>query len=139
MGVKISQKILPPIQGAPGGKMIQHTFLIWDIAGLAKFDSTVMNYFRGASGALAIADLTRRETIGYLSELCDKFKSVNPNAFLIVLGNKLDIFKEDQNMLSALKSKAADYDTDLILTSAKTGEHVELAFLNLSQKLGANQ
>ena len=92
-----------------------------------------------ASGALAIADLTRRETIGYLSKLCDKFKSVNPNAFLIVLGNKLDIFKEDQNMLSALKSKAADYDTDLILTSAKTGEHVELAFLNLSQKLGANQ
>ena len=139
IGVKISQKVLPPIHDPSSGKMIQHTFLIWDIAGLAKFDSAVMNYFRGAAGALAVADLTRRETIGHIGELCDKFKTVNPNAFLIVLGNKLDIFKEDQKALSDLKLKAAGYDTDLILTSAKTGEHVEQAFLNLSQKIGANQ
>ena len=139
MGVKISQKVLPPIQDPLSGKMIQHIFLIWDIAGLAKFDSVAKNYFRGAAGALAVADLTRRETIGHITELCDKFKSVNPNAFLVVLGNKMDIFKEDQKALSELKTKAADYATDLILTSAKTGEHVEKAFLNLSQKIGVNQ
>ena len=139
IGVKVSQKLLPPIQDPLSGKMIQHTFLIWDIAGLAKFDSVVMNYFRGAAGALAVADLTRHETVDHISELCDRFKTVNPNAFLVVLGNKMDIFKEDQKALPALKTKAADYATDLILTSAKTGEHVEQAFLNLSQKIGSNQ
>ena len=139
IGVKVSQKLLPPIQDPLSGKMIQHTFLIWDIAGLAKFDSVVMNYFRGAAGALAVADLTRRETIGHINKLCDKFKTVNPNAFLVVLGNKMDIFKEDQKALSELKTKAKDYATDLILTSAKTGEHVEQAFLNLSQKIGSHQ
>jgi small GTP-binding protein len=139
MGVKISQKVLPPFQDLSSGKMIQHTFLIWDIAGLAKFDNAVMNYFRGASGALAVADLTRRETIGHISELCDKFKTVNPNAVLVVLGNKMDIFIDDQKALSELNTKAADYDTDSILTSAKTGEHVEQAFLDLSHKIGVNQ
>ena len=139
IGVKISQKVLPPIQDPRNGKMIQHTFLIWDIAALTKFDSVVMNYFRGAAGALAVADLTRPETIGHISELCDKFKTVNPDAFVVVLGNKLDIFKEDKKALSELKKKATDYATDLILTSAKTGEHVEQAFLNLSQRIGSNQ
>jgi hypothetical protein len=28
------------------GQMIQHNFLIWDIAGLEKFDHVVKNYFR---------------------------------------------------------------------------------------------
>ena len=62
IGVKISQKVLAPIDDPQGGRMIQHTFLIWDIAGLEKFDKVVKNYFRGAAGALAVADLTRPES-----------------------------------------------------------------------------
>ena len=63
IGVKISQKALPPIESKRDRQMIQHTFLIWDIAGLEKFDSVEMSYFRGAAGALVVADLTRPETI----------------------------------------------------------------------------
>lgn len=139
IGVKISQKVLPPIKDNQSGKMIQHTFLIWDIAGLDKFDSVAKNYFRGAAGALAVADLTRPETIGHISHVCDKLKSVNPDACVVVLGNKLDIFKEDQKTLSELKTTAANFSSDMILTSAKTGEQVEEAFVNLSQKIGANK
>lgn len=136
IGVKISQKALPPLEDPQGGQMIQHTFLIWDIAGLEKFDSVVTNYFRGAAGALIIADLTRRETIEHIGELYDRFTAVSPGAVVIVLGNKLDIFKEDKQTQAALKAKAADFNTELVLTSAKTGEGVEQAFLNLSQRIG---
>ena len=139
IGVKISQKALPPVEGPNSGQMIQHTFLVWDIAGLEKFDSMVMNYFRGAAGALVVADLTRPETIEHISEICDRFKSISPDAVVIVLGNKLDIFNEDKKTLSALRSKATDYKTDLILTSAKSGERVEQAFMSLSQKIGCLQ
>jgi small GTP-binding protein len=139
IGVKISQKVLPPIKDAQSGKMNQHTFLIWDIAGLDKFDSVAKNYLRGAAGALVVADLTRPETIGHISEVCDKLKSVSPDACVVVLGNKLDIFKEDQKTLSELKTSAANYSSDTILTSAKTGEQVEQAFVSLSQKIGANK
>ena len=117
--------------------MIQHTFLIWDIAGLEKFDSVVMNYFRGAAGALVVADLTRPETIDDMNELCDRFKTISPDARLLMLGNKLDIFKEHKKTLSAIKATAAEYETDLNLTSARTGEQVEAAFMSLSQKIGS--
>ncbi|MGD8991335.1 MAG: Rab family GTPase [Desulfobacterales bacterium] len=136
IGVKISQKALPPIAGPKGGEMIQHTFLIWDIAGLEKFDSVVANYFRGAAGALIVADLTRQETIERISHLYDRFCAICPDASVIVLGNKLDIFKEDKQTLSALKAKAAEFKTELVLTSAKTGKGVEQAFKRLSQKIG---
>ena len=80
IGVKISQKILPPFQDPRSGQFIQHNFLIWDIAGLGKFGKVALNYFRGAAGALTVADLTRPETIGDLSEFCKKFRSVCPDS-----------------------------------------------------------
>ena len=139
IGVKVSQKILPPIQKQQDGQMIQHTFLIWDIAGLDKFDRVALNYFRGAAGALAVADLTRPETIDDLNAYCQKFLSVNPCATVVVLGNKRDIFQRDTKTLQNLQKTAAAYSTESILTSAKTGEQVENAFLLLSKKLGINQ
>ena len=138
IGVKISQKALPPIKDPQSGQIIQHTFLIWDIAGLEKFDRVVTNYFRGAAGALIVADLTRKETIEHISLLYDRFSEISPDADVLVLGNKLDIFKENKQTISALKAKAANFKTDMMLTSAKTGEGVEQAFLNLSQKIGCH-
>ena len=138
IGVKISQKSLPPIKGPSSSLMVQHTFLIWDIAGLEKFDSVVQNYFRGAAGALIVADLTRPETIGDIKSLGDHFKSINPDAMILILGNKLDLFQENKKTLAALKTVAADFGTDIFLTSAKTGEQVEQAFMDLSQKIGAH-
>ncbi|MBT8332426.1 MAG: GTP-binding protein [Deltaproteobacteria bacterium] len=136
IGVKISEKALPPITDPDGGQVIQHTFLIWDIAGLEKFDSVVANYFRGAAGALIVADLTRHETIEQLGQLYDRFSAISPDASVIVLGNKLDIFKEDKQTVSSLKAKAAEFKSESILTSAKTGDGVEQAFMRLSQKIG---
>jgi hypothetical protein len=86
---------------------------------------------------LIVADLTRPETIGDIKSIGDHFKSINPDAMVLILGNKLDLFQENKKTLAALKTLAADFDTDLILTSAKTGEQVEQAFMDLSQKIGA--
>jgi small GTP-binding protein len=136
IGVKISQKILPPVQDQDRQQTVQHTFLIWDIAGLEKFDHVAMNYFRGAAGGLAVADLTRRESIEDLHAFCGKFLSVNPDSSLVILGNKSDIFQQDRQTLFDLEQAAAQYASECILTSAKTGNNVEKAFLKLSQKIG---
>ena len=79
VGVKISTKLMPPVESPGSGRFIQHTFLIWDIAGLEKFDRVALNYFRGGAGALAVADLTVPETIDRLHEFCEKFISVSDN------------------------------------------------------------
>ena len=139
IGVKISQKILPPVQDPNRRQTVQHTFLIWDIAALEKFDHVTLNYFRGAAGGLAVADLTRRETIEDLHAFCDRFLSVNPRSSLVILGNKSDIFQHDKQTLSELEQTATHYATECIVTSAKTGDGVEKAFLKLSQEIGSNK
>ncbi len=137
IGVNISQKILPPFQLPGECKLIQYNFLIWDIAGMEKFDKVVKNYYRGASGALAIADLTRRETIQELETICDRFLSVNRKAQILMIGNKLDIFQENDKIIDFLKNTASDFSTEYFLTSAKTGARVEDAFLGLAKKIGS--
>ena len=137
VGVKISQKLLPPVAETHNGQLIQHTFLIWDIAGLEKFDRVAMNYFRGAAGALAVADLTIPETIDRLHEFCEKFLSVSPQALLLILGNKVDLFQNDDSTLVKLEKLARSYSSEYFLTSAKTGQRVEKAFETLSKKLGS--
>jgi len=137
VGVKISQKLLPPVEEPRKGQLIQHTFLIWDIAGLEKFDRVAMNYFRGAAGALAVADLTIPETIDRLHEFCEKFLSVSPQALLLILGNKVDLFQNDEKTLSKLVKTARFFSSQYLLTSAKTGQQVEKAFETLSKKLGS--
>lgn len=135
VGISVSQKLMPPFQIRPGGRTVQYMFLIWDIAGLEKFDPMVLNYFRGASGALAVADLTRPDTIDKLSPICKKFMSVNPQAALVTIGNKLDLFKDGEAVYSGLKKLASAYSAEVIMTSAKSGDGVEAAFTSLSQRI----
>jgi small GTP-binding protein len=138
MGVKISQKIIPPIQNPQNGLPTQYTFLIWDIAGAPEFDTANLNYYRGAAGALAVADLTRPDTLLQLQDICDKFRSVSPVAKLLILGNKLDIFQENEETVRVLQKTASGFSTEYLLTSAKTGERVENAFLTLAEKMGGH-
>jgi len=135
VGISVSQKLMPPIQGEPSDGPIQHALLIWDIAGLEKFDPVVMNYFRGASGALAVGDVTRGETAVELKTICDKFLSVNPEAVLVTIGNKIDLAPDGGEAVSDLQQLASDYGSELILTSAKSGQRVTEAFRLLSEKI----
>ena len=45
IGEKISQKLLPPVQDTRSGQLCQHNVLIWDIAGLEKFDRVAVITF----------------------------------------------------------------------------------------------
>ena len=139
IGVRVSQKILPPIQNPESGQRTQFNLLIWDIERIEKFDSVVRNYYRGAAGALAVADVTRPETIPTLQEIVDTFRSVTPEAQLLIVGNKLDIFEQDKKTLALLKKTASHFSTECFLSSAKTGEQVEEVFMMLAKKLDPDQ
>jgi small GTP-binding protein len=135
VGVSVSQKLMPPVHCAQKGHAVQHTFLIWDIAGFEKFDPVALNYFRGASGAMAVGDLTRPDTVDEVAAIVNKFLSVSPQAALLIIGNKLDLLPERPDTLSGFPQLAADLGSELLLTSAKTGERVEDAFHLLSKKI----
>ena len=95
----------------------------------------VMNYFRGATGALAVADLSRPQTIESLGSIVEKFISVNPNAALIAVGNKSDIMDGITDVPPELNRLASQYTAEAILASAKSGAGVEKAFMTLSKHI----
>jgi len=134
IGVKVSQKIMPPLK-LVNNKFIQHNFLIWDIEGFRKEIDITKKYYTGAAGALVVVDLTRSETINNFEELLNLFKEINPNAKIVLAGNKNDLINDKVKTLSMLDLVAKKEKYDYFLTSAKSGLNVENAFNKLSELL----
>jgi len=127
IGVKISQKICPPIQTSDK-QLVQFTLLVWDIEGALEVRPALHSYFMGASGALLVSDLSRRETIDVIPQLMESFRKASPNAHVILAGNKLDLVNMDAETLDLLAEIAGQHRLSCFLTSAKSGQNVDGAF-----------
>jgi len=113
---------------------------IWDTAGQEKFRSITRSYYKGASGALLVYDITRRETFEHLSnwiEDCKKYSS--QNIVVMLIGNKSDLDSSRQVTTSEGQSFAEKHGLHFMETSAKTAEHVDEAFIKTAQQIYANQ
>ncbi len=130
IGVKVSQKLLAPIETTPG-EFVQYNFLIWDIEGFEKSSQQLHSYLTGATGALLIADLTRPETIQSVPDMLATLSKAAPDARPVLIGNKADLISADSETSQKLKKMAKKLDLPLFLTSAKTGENVEASFNKL--------
>ena len=104
---------------------------IWDIAGQERFKFIRKTFFRGATAALLVFDLTREVTLENLSVWNDDLLAGvgGKNIYKIMVGNKSDL--TDKRMVE--RSTALEYkeamDCDVYLeSSALTGENVDNAF-----------
>ena len=131
IGVKVSQKLLPPLEIQPG-QFRQINLLIWDVEGFEKNAPHFKNYLIGASGAFIVADLTRKVTIKCIPDIKKLFASINPQGQCLVLGNKFDLIDSKHPNLDVLSAICAEQELPFLHTSAKTGENVPSAF----EKLG---
>jgi len=107
--------------------------VIWDILGQKTQDALHAAYYKGASGALAVCDFTRPETMKNLRSWLGNFRAVVGNMPIIILGNKSDLEKTFSN--AELKAFSKDVGCDMFETSAKTGLNVEAAFTAMGKKL----
>lgn len=107
--------------------------LIWDILGQKTHESLHSAYYRGAAGALAVCDFTRRPTLDSISSWVSGFRSVVGEMPVIILANKSDLQKafgpEDARALGSTVG------AEVLETSAKTGENVEEAFSRLTARM----
>jgi small GTP-binding protein len=135
VGVKISRKIvdLTEINSEKTGSV---QLLIWDIEGHTKFKAIAPSYLQGASGVVIVADVTRQETVERLPEHINLFLSVNPKGFIIIAFNKIDLIDSTElEHLIKIAPNLKQYDQILssYQTSAKTGDHVDRIFYDLSE------
>ena len=134
LGAKVSKKELA--LNPKGGDAIQMDMTIWDIMGSKGFRELLREaYFHGAQGILAVADITRYDTLEDLDSWVESvFRTVGeiPVAFAI---NKMDLkdqaaFGEDQ-----VKQATEAFEAPYFFSSAKTGENVELVFRTLGETI----
>jgi len=108
---------------------------IWDLGGQESFRSLRSLYLEGANGAFVIYDMTNRKTFEKLDEWVRDFRDARDDAPIILIGNKSDL----ENQIKVNKKEATEYantnNLGLIITSAKTGQNVEEAFIELSSKI----
>jgi GTPase SAR1 family protein len=152
IGVQISKKAV-----AVGDQNV--TMAIWDVADLDKFDAMLMNYSRGMSGYLLVADGTRPSTLERAREIYEQLCSFEepPESVedtsdaephvnkpyvqfpyrgvpFILLLNKSDLIEQwriEKSNLEMLANKGWPVQ----VVSAKENEGEEEAFLSLGRRI----
>lgn len=135
IGTKVTKKeieVKDPRTGAPQKIML----LVWDIMGQPSFREVLREaYFYGAEGALAICDVTSKESLGELRYWVKAMSATTGKIPIVFLGNKCDLREETRVPYQDLDVFAKKHDSPALLTSAKTGYNVEQAFITLVDKL----
>lgn len=122
-------------------------FQIWDLAGQPTYKQIRSMYYKRASGAILVFDVTIPESLynleNWLEELAKNV--LTPKVSICILGNKIDIRSETSVSMETAKEtiskkinpkfKNLDRNMVYIETSAKTGENVERAFQALGEKI----
>ncbi|KAG6122687.1 hypothetical protein E4U13_001506 [Claviceps humidiphila] len=69
---------------------------LWDTAGQETYKSVTRSYFRGASGALLVFDLSRRQTFEHVTDWLNDLRQIaEPDIVVVLVGNKADLIKGD--------------------------------------------
>ncbi len=106
--------------------------VIFDIMGESGYENVQETAFRGSSGALAVADCTRKETLDNLVEhwvpKYKKHSAENPPIFLAI--NKYDL--EDKEITQDMIDDISSIFEGSYFTSAKTTKNVDEIFRDLA-------
>jgi len=92
-------------------------------------------YFYGVEGAMAVCDVTSKESLGELRYWIKAMTSTTGKVPIVFLGNKCDLKEETRIPLQDIEAFAKKHDSPALLSSAKTGYNVEQAFSTLVEMM----
>ncbi|KAI9816356.1 MAG: hypothetical protein M1832_005113 [Thelocarpon impressellum] len=122
---------------------------LWDTAGQETYKSVTRSYFRGASGALLVYDISRRDTFAHVQDwLADLRAIAEPDIVVVLVGNKCDLTSSPSSSAEDAKRQVSTAEAEAwcaangvlahVETSAKSGAGVERAFLAVAQRIWQN-
>ncbi len=128
VGVKVDKKNVT----LAGGDEVD--LLIWDIYGEDSVQSIAESYLRGASGYLLVVDGTRRETLDAAMEIHNRITGGSGELPCVLLTNKSDL-EDEWEIKDADLDQLTGQGFCIFRTSAKTGNGVEEAFIEIAQRV----
>jgi len=130
IGVEISKKNIDL------SSETQIQFIIWDIGGQKQeMQPFRKRFFSGANAAFIVVDRTRPSTLENFKFWNKSIKEVvNVNIPTVIIGNKSDLIDDIVVSKFNIKKIADEYGYRYLLTSAKTGENVDDAFMYIAYK-----
>ncbi|MHA2283595.1 MAG: Rab family GTPase [Promethearchaeota archaeon] len=111
---------------------------MWDVGGQERFQFLRRSFYGGTNGALLVFDLSRAETYSKMKEwLIDMNSIIQKDIPIVLIGNKLDLIPDVGEVIDLKKSQRfAEQNSGFFLsTSAKSGDNVEKAFTELTQRM----
>jgi hypothetical protein len=127
VGVKIDKKVLT-VDGE------EVTLMLWDMAGEEDNAPVKLNQVKDASGYLLVVDGTRSRTLDVARSIQQRVEAeVGAKPFLVLV-NKADL-RETWEIPDSVWAELAGAGWTVLETSAKSGQHVEEAFLSLTSRM----
>eukprot|EP00931_Biecheleriopsis_adriatica_P054606 TRINITY_DN32148_c0_g1_i1.p1 TRINITY_DN32148_c0_g1~~TRINITY_DN32148_c0_g1_i1.p1 ORF type:complete len:215 (+),score=36.42 TRINITY_DN32148_c0_g1_i1:32-646(+) len=112
---------------------------IWDTAGLENFKALTRSYYRGATGAVLVYDITSRPTFQHVAGWLEQARqNANPGLVVMLVGNKQDLQNRRQVTYEEGAAFARAHGIGFMETSACTGVNVEEAFVRTAQGIHNN-
>ena len=109
-------------------------FMLWDLQGEERYQWVRMQYLKGASGYILVADGTRADTLEIALGLQETASERSRDLPFVLCLNKADLW--GQWAISATQQEwLKEKGWTVYQTSAKSGELVEDAFATLGQKI----
>ncbi|KAF3483578.1 uncharacterized protein GIQ15_02902 [Arthroderma uncinatum] len=102
---------LPPPPTKPSEPPVQKRMKLslWDTAGQETYKSITRSYFRGASGALLVFDITRPPTFASLTQWLQDLRQIAEERIVVILvGNKSDLVEDAKPDSSKGKERETD-------------------------------
>ena len=102
---------------------------IWDTAGQERYKAITSAYYKGAKGAFAVYDITRRSSFESIEKwVNDLTSTADKNVTIVIIGNKSDLEDHRQITKEEGQEKANKLQVAFLETSAFSGANLDKAF-----------